>query len=37
LHVWEGMPHGFAASADTLLAARLALDLSGAFLTQHLW
>jgi monoterpene epsilon-lactone hydrolase len=36
LHVWEGMPHGFAASADTLLAARQALDLSGTFLNQYL-
>lgn len=36
LHVWEGMAHGFAANADTLVAARQALDLSGTFLTQHL-
>lgn len=36
LHVWEGMAHGFAASPDTLVAARQALDLSGVFLTQYL-
>ena len=36
LHVWEGLPHGFAANVTGLQAAGQALDLGAAFLTLHL-
>jgi acetyl esterase/lipase len=32
LHVWEGLPHTFLRNARTLVGARAALDLAGAFL-----
>jgi len=36
LHVWEGMPHVFESNVGKLAASGEALDLIGAFLTEHL-
>ncbi len=36
LHLWEGLPHGFAANVTDLLGASQALDLGAAFLANHL-
>ena len=36
LHLWEGLPHGFAANVAGLLGASQALDLGAAFLHKHL-
>jgi epsilon-lactone hydrolase len=36
LEVWQGMPHGFHGAVGHLTAATQALDLIGAFLSEHL-
>lgn len=37
LHVWQGLPHGFAANVAGLEGAVLALDLGAAFLKENLF